>query len=210
MRCTHAIASGLAVALSAAAAHGAISLHWQFVPITATTDGVTPPPGLQDYSTFDLIMTITPGDDFTSMRVFWDPAGPIFQHVLGNGAPNFGPPNFGLIPSFPALAFDSYLRGPADGMTVLGSTDGVNDLPPPGIFDNDRIAIAAGDLASNTTGGQFQLLRITVGPGTHHPFDAIGRVFSVQNPDGVPLPIPEPATAALLAATALLAWRRRS
>jgi MYXO-CTERM domain-containing protein len=209
MRLTSVLASGLAMTATASNAPAAITLFWQHVPITATTDGVTPPPGIQGYQSADLMMTLTPGDDFTSMRIFWNASGPIFQHALGGGAPNFGPPNSGLFPTFPALQFDSYLRGPADGMTVLGSTDGVNDLPPPGIFDGDRIAVAAGDLSTNNTGGTFQLLRVTYQGAPGEVLSAIGRVFSVQDPDGVPLPVPEPAALALAAATGLLAVRRR-
>jgi hypothetical protein len=207
-----------AVGLPASVSSAAITAFWEQRPITATTDGVTPPPGIAGYETWDLMITLTPGDDFTSFRLLMDPAGQIFHHALGQGAPNFGPPSSALEPTFPAVVFDSYLRGPADGVTVLGSTDGTNDLPPPGIFDNNRLAVAAGDLSANTQGGTFQLLRMTFQPGVApnpvYPSIAagtlLGRVFSVQNDQGVQIPdIPEPTMMGLVAAAGLLAIRRR-
>jgi hypothetical protein len=152
--------------------------------------------------------TLTPGDDFTSLRIFWDPPTPIFQHVLGDAGPNFGPPHWQWSSYFPTWQFDSYLRGPNEWMVVLGSTDGTNDLPPPGIFDSDRIAIAAGDLSTDDYGGTFQLLRLTAAAPA--PLDTvIGRVFSRQVPEGVPIVIPEPNAAALLVCMAGLLARRR-
>jgi hypothetical protein len=208
---TFIAAAALAVPASA---FGAITASWSAVPITATTDSVTPAPGITNYQTYDLNITLTPGDDFTSFRLLFNPDGPIFNHSLGGAAPNHGPPNTTLFPTFPVLEFDSYLRGPADGVTVLGSTDGVNDLPPPGVFDADRIAVAAGDLSTNAQGGTFQLARITFGPGPLPTIEAgtlLGRVFSVQDPDvGFQIPnIPEPTSLGLLAAAGLLAIRRR-
>ena len=213
MRLAKTFIAAAAVAVPASA-FGAITASWSPVTITATTDGVTPPPGITGYQSYDLNITLTPGDDFTSFRLLFNPEGSIFHHTLGQGGPNFGPPSSALEPTFPAIRFDSYLRGPADGVTVLGSTDGTNDLPPPGIFDADRLAVAAGDLATNAQGGTFQLLRVTFGPGplpTIEQGTLLGRVFSVQNPDvGVQIPnIPEPATLGLFAAAGLLAIRRR-
>jgi hypothetical protein len=201
------VAAAGAVALAEFAARAAITASFSQVPITATTEASGA--DLTGYQCFDLSITLTPGDDFTSFRLLWDPPGPIFHHALGQPGPNFGPPNSLLFPTFPVLEFDSYLRGPAGSVTVLGSTDGTNDLPPPGIFDSDRLAVAAGDLSSNTQGGTFQLLRMTFGPGG--PGFGIGRVFSVQNPDvGFQIFFPEPSMLTLVAAAGLLALCRRA
>jgi hypothetical protein len=201
-----AVAAILLLVFATVPAAAEISLFWQPVPITATTDSVTPPPGIAGYECWDLMGTLTPGDDFTWLRILWDPPTPIFQHVLGQGVPNFGPPPDWQPWPFPALQFDSYLRSPSGGqMTVLGLSD---DTPSVGIFDNERIALRAGDLSTQDQGGTFQLLRLTVGAPA--PLETVvGRVFSRQVPDGVPIVIPEPSLAALLACAAGPLMRRR-
>jgi hypothetical protein len=215
MRYGTTIASIAVSGLTATAAPAAITPFFQGVNITATTDGVTPPPGIGGgYQTFDLMITLTPGDDFTSFRLLFDPIGPIFHHSLGQGGPNFGPPNSLLFPTFPVLEFDSYLRGPAGGVTVLGATDGTNDLPPPGIFDSDRLAVAAGDLESNTQGGTFHLIRLTFDASFGYPSASdgrlLGRFFSVQNDQGVMIAIiPEPGMMMACIALASLGLLRR-
>jgi hypothetical protein len=203
--CTVVAAAAAAAALSASSASADLSLFWQQVPITATTDASTPPPGIAGYETWDLMMTITPGDDFTSMKMHWDPIAPIFQHSRGQGSPNFGPPNTTIIPTFPALEFDSYVRGPAGGMTLLSEYYyHERDHPPVPIFNTDRISFRAGDLATQTTGGTFQLVRVTLDARSgDSPYHAIGFVYSTLGPtDGVPLPVPEPGFALLAFATA--------
>ena len=45
---------------------------------------------------------------------------------------------------FPVLQFDTYLQGPSNSVNVLGATDRTHDLPPPGIFDSDKLAVAFG------------------------------------------------------------------
>jgi hypothetical protein len=212
MRLVKLSLAAAAVGLTANTASAAITAFWQPVPITATTDAQTPAPGLADFQSFDLMITLSALDDFTSFRLLFDPAGPIFQHANGEGGPNFGPPNSALVPFFPALAFDSYMRGPGNSVTVVGSTDGTNDLPPPGIFDSNRLAIAAGDLTLNPGPGTFQLLRATFqgAPPTIEGGTLLGRVFSVQDQVGFVIPnIPEPTTLGLVAAVGLLAARRR-
>jgi hypothetical protein len=121
-----------------------------------------------------------------------------------------------LVPFFPALAFDTYLRGPGNAVTVVGATDGTNDLPPPGVFNNDRVAVAAGDLTLNPggtpDGTTFQLARMTFqgAPPTIEAGTLLGRVFSIQQPTGFQIPnIPEPTALGFIGATALLMVRRR-
>jgi hypothetical protein len=186
-------------------AYAALTASWVPVTITATTDGVTPPPGLAGYQSFDLVANLDPGDDFQSMRIKAD--GTFFQHSLGSSAT---PPNSGLFGTFPALQFDSYFDDNGN-FQILGSTDGTNDLPPPGVFDNAHLAVAGGDLVTNTSGGPLKLLRLTF-TGTTPTF--LGSIFSAQNSNGIPVPqigvVPEPASLGLLAAVGLAAWRRRT
>jgi hypothetical protein len=187
----------------------AITPWWQPVPITATTDASGA--NLEGFQCWDLMADVSVGDNFTSMRIFSDPGGTIFHHAQGQPAPNFGAPTAAMIAHYPALAFDSFLRGPRDhGMTVVGSTDGTNDLPPPGVFDADRLAIAAGFLLTVVHERQLHLVRLTFdGPIPQ----VTGSVYTVQGYDqGVAIPpIPEPACASLIACAALLliAPRRR-
>jgi hypothetical protein len=104
-------------------------------PITASTDTWTPPPGITGYQCYDLILLLSPGDRFSiHARVRHATIrGSFFQHTFGTQAPNFGPPSPFLISLAPVLPFDTFLDDNGT-FNALGSTDGTNDLPPPGIF----------------------------------------------------------------------------
>jgi hypothetical protein len=204
MRFRKVAIAGLALA-PATTAYADIDWSWTGVPITATTDPVTPAPGIQGYQCLDINITLTPGDDFTEARIFMDPQGSIFHHAIGQPGPNFGPPNSALFATFPVLEFDSYLRSTATGgsVQVYGSFDGTNVGPPPGVFNNDFVGVAFTDPSVNTSGGTFQMMRLNFGPGPI-PWPMYVEVYSVEEP------VPEAATLGLAAACVpLLIGRRR-
>jgi hypothetical protein len=149
--------SGAALAGSltfAAPALATISYQFTPQPITATTDLGTPPPGIQGYQCYDLVVSITAGDPTRVATIYWDPPGDIFQNVFGTGAPDYGPPNNLLIPVFPTLAFDTYLQSfNGFSLSVIGTTtDGSDQIPGPGVFNNNK-----------DRGGCDQLLRRRAG-----------------------------------------------
>jgi hypothetical protein len=88
--------------------------------------------------------------------------------------------------------------------------DGINDLPPPGIFNTDQVGVGFADAAHTTSGGTCRILRVTFA----RPLPtAVGTVFTADSPDGVPLgsPIPEPAMLgwAALGASLIVGSRKR-
>ena len=198
------------IAALAAPVGATVTNFWREAPIpdAALTDSSGA--DLHGYRCFDLMITLDPGDDWLSTRIFCDPTGPIFQHALGDFGANFNPPNPAIFPFYPALEFDSFLDGPEGGPLVVTAThDGINDLPPPGIFNTDQVGVGFADAAHTTTGGTFRILRLTfAGPLP----TAVGTVYTANSPNGVPLasPIPEPAMLGTLALGACLVVGRHT
>jgi hypothetical protein len=203
------MAGAIAVGLAAASANAAITAVWVQNTITpgAFTDSQAPvPAGAQSW---DLVVTITGGDDWISGRLYSD-SSTFYNHPFGA---NNGPPNSALFPAFPGLEFDTYVRSPSgnpgDALILGGSTpDGQGDTPT-AIFSSSTVSVFWGDLV-NTGDGTFSVARITFS-GAVPTFT--GKLFSAQNNiNGIPMPqIPEPGTAALaLGAMGLLLARRRS
>jgi len=217
MRVGKMLLAAAAVGAMSTVASAALTASWVNVPIVPATDtDSSGSPGMpliaNGFHTWDLVLNRDPGDDFQSMRIFGNaPAGgTYFQHSFGASAT---PPNPALIPAFPALQYDSFFDDNGN-FQILGSTDGTVDLPPPGIFSTTQLAVSGGDLTTDITGGPLRLLRLTFN-GTGAP-SLVGRIFSVQTPNGIPVPqiggggpVPEPASLGLLAAAGLLAIRRR-
>jgi hypothetical protein len=210
MRVGKMLLAAAAVGACSTLANAALTASWVSVPIPPGTTDSSGSPGMplaeNGFRTFDLVVNRDAGDDFQSIRIFANaPAGgSYFQHTFGASAT---PPNSALIPAFPALAFDSFFDDNGN-FQILGSTDGNVDLPPPGVFSNSQLAVSGGDLTNDILGGPLRLLRLTFN-GTGNP-TFLGRIFSVQTPNGIPVPqIPEPTTLGLLAAAGLLAIRRR-
>ena len=154
--------------------------------------------------TYDLHAVIT-GERYQSHEIDASlTAGTFYQDGFGG----FVAPNPLFIPSFPALAFDSYVTTPYDypnvddpavtGAATPGSTEGAAAMSG-GIF-------VAGNTAID---GDFVLVRLTVSADAEGT--ATGRVITTENLSGYDysITIPEPGTLALLALGGLALIRRR-
>ena len=202
MRLMRGLAIGIVIGFVAPAAPATVALNW--VPVTIDLFSDSSGANIVGYRCYDLITSLTPGDDFQSMRLFMTPPtnGQFFQHIFGQGPPNYGPPNLAIL-SFPMRVFDTFLDDNGN-FVVEGATDGTSNLPPPAIFNTAQLAVWGEDSLINSTGGFLRLLRATFN-GDGLP-TVLGRVYTAQTPEGTPIPseVPEPTTSTLLALATLL------
>lgn len=194
--------------------HAAFTLHWQSVPITVTTDALTPAPGLAGYQSYDLIVDADAGDDFQSWRM-WSPPGhgfTFFNHALATTAP-WAPPSAAQISAYPTLQYTMQQGNPLGAaLIVLGSYNGTNEGPPPASLGPSLISVVAGDTAMITDGTPFRLLRMTFKGGSIPCFT--GRVSVnvggyTQNQSFEYWDCPEPGMLSMLACGLVMCRRLR-
>lgn len=149
--------------------------------ITASWTPVTPATGAPSgYSTYDLMVTVSSGDDYASTRLF--ATGSFYQDAFGGNTA----PNPALIPVFPALAYDTYVNTPGGSSStlILGGFNGTSDTPT-STFTTSQLAITYGDTV-NTGAGTFQIARVSYS-GSVPTFQ--GTIYSILNGvTGIPMP----------------------
>ncbi len=215
------LAAGAAALALSAFANAAITHSLQPVagafPITSGgADSSAPNYTNGQYYVVDLIATVTAGDDWTQTSLSVGGAlgaritnGTFFDHPLNAGtASGDNPPNPGLIPLFPALAYDSYYQ----------ATDGTNPSYA-GSASNSATARSAVWFSTppNAGAGSFRVARFTVivpNPGPGAVLTVAGGSTTVQGGGTITSfnlsqPIPEPSTLALLGLGGLVGLIRR-
>ncbi|MFG0251737.1 MAG: hypothetical protein ACF8NJ_02550 [Phycisphaerales bacterium JB038] len=152
------------------------------------------------YSTFDLMVAVDPGDDWTSASITANVInGEFFQHDVGGDAE----PNSALFAVFPALEYDSFFAN------------------PPALFDGLNPGFASGPIWTSTSieavwfdtldsgGGDFTLARFTITEGAYL---VGGGDVTYRNSGGDLYPYilwPTPGTAAPLLLAGLACRRRQ-
>jgi hypothetical protein len=139
------------------ASAGIASAHFvQLVQVDNTTGGLDslyPDFDSQGWNTYDIVLTVDDGDDWTSASmVLTLHGGVFFQHSLGGNSD----PNPAIVSIYPALGFDSFFDSPTDILDGSG---------PGGFADGptwtDTAVEAVWFDVDDTGGGAFTLFRFT-------------------------------------------------
>ncbi len=194
-----------AIVLAAGSIASASVSHY-LLPVDNTSGYVdSQAPTSADHYTFDLMISVTGGDDWTSSAVVGNlTAGTFYQHPFGGDTE----PNSALFGSFPALAYDSFFAAPA------------------ALFDNINPGFASGPVWTDTTvtatwfdtpdtgDGDYTLARFTI----YAPGGPVGTLVGSSTaklsggdliPFNLNIPIPAPGSAMLLGLAGLAIRRRR-
>lgn len=176
--------------------------------VTLTVDGPYANGAVAGTVTYDLHMAID-GERYQSHEIASTlGTGTFYQDTFGG----FVAPNPLFIPSFPALAYDSFLTTPYDYPNTDPDDPAFNGAATPGSVGNATTMTGGIFLAGNpspTAAGDYILVRLTVSEDAVGM--ATGRVVTTENLAGYnyEIVIPEPSTMALLALGGLALIRRR-
>ena len=201
--------TALAAALVLLASHSADAANVQIEQRPISDAALFNDPMLSGAYSFRIV--VDSDDDILSGRLTVDLSqGTIYQNAFGS---DNAPPNPALVTAFPALDYDTYVNTPGPTTILAGSfdSDGTTNSSP------TSEAIEFGDTTNNGPVADFTLAQITVLPENGRIQGLFrGEVFENINGEAVstpfegPIPIPEPATAALLLGLVPLLRRRRA
>jgi hypothetical protein len=204
----------VATGAPAPAAHATVSA--QLVQIAIGAPAKTADPNLNNFTSYDLRVTVTGQNAAGNAPADWTSAdlralltaGTFYVPAAGNG----NTANSAFWALAPNLEYDTFVTAPNFGATtVLGR------FQPPGgagteTFSATDVNVSYGDLA-NTGNGTFTIARLTVSNGavgtvSGNVYDSFGG--NAPTPFTATIPVPEPTTLGLAgAALGLLATRGR-
>jgi hypothetical protein len=194
----------LSVALAAPALAGiSVSLQPVILP-DSVADAQAPGFGAAAYNTYDLVVDVSAGSDWASAELRGVlSSGTFFNHAFGTNTA----PNAALVPSFPALAYDTYITAPNNTLPSTQLPHPIDGAGSP-IFTATLTSAAWADF-TNTGSGTFTIARLTTTADAVGTFS--GQVVEAGATSGVPfsLTVPEPATLGLLGLSTLALGRRR-
>jgi hypothetical protein len=169
---------------------------------TGNADSLHPNFDNEGWFTYDLVVTVDDGDDWTSASMDALTDGVFIQHSLGGN----GDPSPALIGLYPALAFDSFFDSPP---TVLDG-NGPGGFAEGPIWTDSTVTATWFDV-DDTGGGTFTLARLTF--DSPDGFLTVAGAMTYANTGGELFPyeitVPAPASAALLGLAGLVSRRRR-
>jgi hypothetical protein len=171
--------------------------------------GDTQAPTSADHYTFDLMITVTGGDDWTSSAAdVVLTSGTFFQHPFGGDAE----PNSALFGSFPALEYDSFFASPA------ALFDGANPGFASGPDWTDTTVSATWFDTPDDGDGTFTIARFTILAPTVPGDGVLGSIVGSSTAKltggdliafNLPIAVPAPGSAMLLGLAGLAIRRRR-
>lgn len=176
-------------------------------PVTlpgSVTDPMAPGFGASTYKTFDLVVTVSPGSDWTSAELRGVlTQGSFFNHPVGGN--NY--PNPLLFPSAPALPYDTYITAPNNTPPGAQLSHPIDASGSP-IFNPTLVSAAWADF-SNTGSGVFTIARLTMTTDAIGTFT--GQVVEAGATSGVPFSfvVPEPSLLSIGALYSVVLARRR-
>lgn len=177
-------------------------------PVTlpgSVSDPMAPGFGSSSYKTFDLVVTVSTGNDWASAELRGVlTQGSFFNHLVGGN--NY--PNPSLFASFPALPYDTYITAPNNTPPGAQLSHPIDASGSP-IFTPTLTSAAWADF-SNTGSGVFTIARLTMTSDAVGTFT--GQVVEAGATSGVPFSfiVPEPSVLGLSGVCALFLSRRRS
>jgi hypothetical protein len=156
--------------------------------------------GLLPGFTYDLVVTVDAGDDWTSASIMGDTDGVFYQDAVGGDAE----PNSALFGVFPELEFDSFFANPP--ALFDGSNPGFADGP---VWTDSTVTATWFDTNTDDLGGTYTIARFTTDSvdGYLHVEGAMTYALTGGQLFDYSITVPAPASIALLGLAGLI--RRR-